>query len=147
VETVATDLVAYVVVVVPNVGSLAHVAPALAGLAESAMIRILDLVVVVRDTAGAVDVLEPGTVESMAVLADLDGDAGGLLSDHDIELASHALRPGTVGVVLVAEDRWAEPLSAAVRGAGGQIVAGERIPASRVEAALTGSPDVPPPGA
>jgi hypothetical protein len=36
----------------------------------------------------------------------------------------------------VAEDRWAEQLSVAAREAGGHIVAGERIPSRRVEAAL-----------
>ena len=30
-----------------------------------------------------------------------------MLSQHDIELASLALRPGTAGIVLVTEDRWA----------------------------------------
>ena len=43
---------------------------------------------------------------------------------------------GMPGVVLVTEDLWAKSLSTAAQRAGGQIVAGERIPASRVEAAL-----------
>jgi hypothetical protein len=59
-----------------------------------------------------------------------------MLSDNDIALASHALRPGTTGIVLVTEDRWAAPLSAAARRVGGRIVAGERIPPSRVEQVL-----------
>ena len=60
-----------------------------------------------------------------------------MLSEHDIELASLALQRGTAGIVLVTEDRWAEPLAVAARQAGGQILGGERIPASRVESALT----------
>jgi uncharacterized protein DUF6325 len=137
---VNTDLVEYLIVVVPDLGSLATVARALAELVATAMIRVLDLVVLVRDTDGALAVLELEAVESMAALAKVEGEVGGLLSDHDIELASFALRPGTAGVVLVSEDRWAEPLSVAARGAGGQIIAGERIPSSRIEAALAHGP-------
>jgi hypothetical protein len=63
-----------------------------------------------------------------------------MLNDHDVELASRALRPGITAVVVVVEDRWAASLSAAARSAGGQIVAGDRIPPRRVEAALAHPP-------
>jgi hypothetical protein len=136
-EEVATDLVQYVVIVVPNQAALATVAPALAELVETGKIRILDLVVLERDREGAVTVLEFEAVESIADLRDVEGELGAMLSDNDIALASHALRPGTTGIVLVTEDRWAAPLSAAARRAGGLIVAGERIPPSRVEEVLS----------
>jgi Family of unknown function (DUF6325) len=129
-DEVTSDLVEYVIVAVPDQDALAAVVPALA------KIRILDLVVLVRDREGAVTVLEFEDVESMAALRRVEGEVGGMLSDHDIALASHALRPGTAGLVLVTEDRWAEPLSAAARHAGGQIIGGERIPPPRVEGAL-----------
>jgi hypothetical protein len=103
---------------------------------ETAKIRILDLVVLVRETDGAVTVLELDAIESMSSICNLDIEGGGMLSEHDLELASFALKPGMPGVVLVTEDLWAKSLSTAARRAGGQIVAGERIPASRVEAAL-----------
>ena len=89
-----------------------------------------------RDATGAVTVVEVESIESMAPLRDLDIEVGGMLTEHDLELASLALKPGMPGVVLVTEDLWAKSLSTAARRAGGQIVAGERIPASRVEAAL-----------
>jgi hypothetical protein len=133
---VTSDLVEYVIVAVPDQDSLATVVPALAELVQTAKIRILDLVVLLRDDAGAVTVREFEAVESMAALRRVEGEVGGLLSERDIALASIALRPGTAGIVLVTEDRWAEPLSAAARRAGGQIIAGERIPPPRVEGAL-----------
>jgi hypothetical protein len=37
---------------------------------------------------------------------------------------------------VLTEDRWATSLSMAARRAGGRIVAGDRIPPARVEAAL-----------
>jgi hypothetical protein len=133
---VRSDLVQYFIIEVPDLGSLATVTPALAQLVEVAAINILDLVVVMREADGAVTILEPEEVESLRGLADVDGEVGGLLSEHDIELTSFVLRPDTAAMIVVTEDRWAESLSLATRRAGGLIVAGERIPAPRVEAAF-----------
>jgi Family of unknown function (DUF6325) len=138
-DDVAADLVEYLIVVMPDVDSLAGLVPALARMARSGLIRILDLVALMKDSDGAIEVLEFEAVRSLAALADVDGQVGRLLSDNDLAMASVALRPGTAGVICVTEDRWAEPLSAAARRAGGQIVAGERVPSSRVEAILADS--------
>lgn len=135
-EAIVPDLVGYLVVAVPHPDALADLVPALTGLVGTATIRILDLVVVERGLDGAVEVRELEAVESLAGLRAVEGDVGGLLSDHDVELAAYALRPGTCGVVLVTEDRWAGQLSQAAQGAGGRIVAGERIPPARVEDVL-----------
>jgi Family of unknown function (DUF6325) len=142
-DHVATDLIEYFIVAVPDVESLSGLGPVLAELVNRAAIRILDVVVIVKDDDGAVTLLELDVVDSMAALRGLDADVGGMLSDHDIELASLALHPGTTGVVIVTEDRWAEPLSTAARHAGGQIIGGDRIPASRVESVLAEKSDGP----
>jgi hypothetical protein len=134
-DEIRTDLVEYMIIVVPSQDALASIGLALAKLVETAKIRILDLVVLVRETDGAVTVLELEAVEPLSSVRNLDIELG-MLSDHDLELASFALKPGMPGVVLVVEDLWAKRLSTAAMRAGGQIVAGERIPASRVEVAL-----------
>ena len=131
-----SDLVEYLIVVAPDPDALGTVAPALVELVESDTIRILDLVVLARESDGAVTVLEAPAIAGGADLARLDVTVGGMLTAHDVELAAMALRPGTAGIVLVTEDRWAEPLSAAARRAGGRIVAGDRIPPARVERVL-----------
>jgi hypothetical protein len=135
-----SDLVEYLVVAVPDLESLEDLAVALVQIVDSAAIRILDLVVLEKDREGRVTTLELDAVASMAPLRGMAFDR--LLSEHDIGLASLALQPGTAGVVLVTEDRWAAPLSTAAQHAGGRIVGGERIPATTVEAALTELPDV-----
>ncbi|HEX6235874.1 MAG TPA: DUF6325 family protein [Acidimicrobiales bacterium] len=135
-DDVSPDLVEYLVVVTPDEASLAALVPALADLVAGARIRILDLAVVVRGPDGAVAVQEVETVESLAGLRHVEGEVGGLLSEHDVALAGLALRPGTAGLVIVSESRWAEPLSVAARDAGGRIVGGERIPPRRVADAL-----------
>jgi hypothetical protein len=131
---IVDDLVAYLVIVVPDPDALSTVVPALITLVEQATIRILDLVVLVRQDDGAVVTLELEAVEALAPLRGVDVEVGAMLSDHDLELVSEALQPGSAGVVLVTEDRWAEPLATAVRTAGGHILGGERIAARRVQA-------------
>ena len=85
---VVRDLVAYVIVEVPAEDALAAIVPALADLVDTAKVRILDLVVVVKDATGVVTVREYETVESIAALRDVEGEIGGLLTERDIELAS-----------------------------------------------------------
>lgn len=142
-EGVTTDLVEYLLVVFPDRSALGSVVPAVHDLVTSERIRVLDLVVVDRHRDGHLDVLELGDVEALAPLADLDGDLG-LLSENDIQLAARTVLAGEAALVLLAEDRWAQRLSLAARAAGGRVVAGERIPAPRVEAALTDPPPPPP---
>jgi hypothetical protein len=125
-----------VIVVVPDLDSLETIVPALVELVALGAMVILDLVVVVRGRDGSPAVVEPDAVPGLSSLLGVEGEFGGLLSDSDIGLASLAISPGTAGLVLVGENRWAEPLAAAARRAGGGIVAGEHIPASCVEAVL-----------
>lgn len=139
-DDVVPDLVEYLIVAVPDVDSLASLVPPLATMARSGTIRILDVVALARGSDGAIEVLEFETVSSLAALATVEGQVGCLLSDRDVAMASVAIVPGTAGLVLVTEGRWAHPLSAAAHRVGGRIVAGERLPPSRVEAALAESP-------
>jgi hypothetical protein len=131
-----TDLVEYLIIAMPDLASLSDMTVPLADLVKAGLVRIVDLVVLAKDADGAVNVLEVDSVAHLAPLRNVEGETGALLSDHDLELASLALRPGTAGIVLVTEDRWAQPLAEAAARGGGQIVAGERIPAARVDAAL-----------
>jgi hypothetical protein len=135
-DDVTPDLVEYMVVLTPDEASLAALVPALAELVAGARIRVLDLAVVVRGADGAMTVREVETVESLAGLRHVEGEVGSLLSQQDVATAGLALRPGTAGLVIVTESRWAEPLSVAARNAGGRIVGGERIPPRRVADAL-----------
>ena len=130
-----TDLVEYLVVRVPDLGSLRTVAPSLADLVTSAAIRILDLVCVSKSAEGGeLTVMEFEEVEGMSELENVDGDVGGLLSIHDIETASRPLPAGSSAILLVVEDRWAQGLSMAARQAGGRVVGGGRVARPQVEA-------------
>lgn len=132
-EGTEPDLVEYLVVQVPDVDSLAVVGAALHDLASTATINILDAVVVATDDLGSPREVP---IESITGFSSVAGATGSLLSERDIRLAALALHPGTTGVVLVVEDRWAAPLAAAARSVGGRLAAGERIPSQRVERAF-----------
>ena len=135
-DDVMTDLVEYFVVVVRDSESLEKLVPALAEVVRSSAIRVLDIVAVATDLNGVARFVEVDTFTSLEALGLTDANVGNLLSTHDIDLVSLALAPDSTAIILVAEDRWAEPLSAAARQYGGEVLAGERIPRSRVEAAL-----------
>jgi Family of unknown function (DUF6325) len=137
---ITTDLVGYVIITLPDVDALVTLTPALGELVESGTLRILDFVVVVRDDTPRV--LELDALDQVADLQRIRPHMPGLLTQRDITLASVAIPEGAAGVVLVVEDRWAKPLSVAASLAGGQIVAGERISAERIQAAMADdSPD------
>jgi hypothetical protein len=133
---VDTDLVEYLVVALPGRDSVGGVAAALAELAESDVIRILDLGVVVTDPHGRGWVVEGEEGESLARLAAVESQAVGLLSDDDIGQIAVALGPDATALVVVAEDVWADRLAVSARDAGGRILAGERLLRARMEAAL-----------
>src|SRR4051794_12687464 len=95
------DLVEYLLVVVPDLGSRRTVTRALADLVVSAAIRILDLVCVSRSAEGSeLTVVEFEEVEAMAALEKVDGDVGGLLSIRDIETASRSVAAGSSALLL-----------------------------------------------
>ena len=129
------DLVEYVVIAVPELGSTVDVASALRELVESSRIRILDLVGVTTGADGSHSAIEPEQLSGLAELRDVEGEVGGLLSEDDIALACGALQPGTSALILVVEDRWAQLLADAARSSGGRIIGGERIPRHRLEQA------------
>ena len=127
------DLVEYVVISVPEMSSIDGVAAALKQLVESGQIRILDLVAVSMGADGRFVVIEPERLSGLMALDDVEGEVGGMLSEDDLTLMSGALAPGTSALLIVVEDRWAQRLADAARGAGGTIIGGERIPRHRLE--------------
>ena len=129
--------VEYIVVGFPENQFDGTIIPALADLVEKGLVRILDLMFIAKDVEGNVIGFEyediPGVV---AGLAELEGEAGSLLSEEDIEVVAEELEPGSSAALLVWEDVWASPFQEAVRRCGGELLAGGRVPAVVIEAAL-----------
>ena len=111
---------------------------ALVDLTERGIITILDLIVVQVDADGSF---------AAVALADLDGDGeldlavfegvrSGLLDEDDIAQSASLVEPGNAVALLVYENTWAGPFVTAMRNAGAEVIAGGRIPAEDVVAAL-----------
>lgn len=120
-----------------------RVAPAIAELVEAGTIRILDLVFVVKDAEGDIATLELSDVDPdvAASFDDLDGEAGGLLSEDDVLQAAEALEPGTAALLAIFENTWARKVISAVADAGGRVVAHDRLDAETVNLALASIDD------
>ena len=115
-----------------------EIAPALAELVESGTVSILDLVFVTKDGDGSVAAVELSDLDEAvaAPYRDLDGQAGGLLTDEDFEQIGDALDPNSSALAIVWENTWARNFVGAVLRAGGVLVAHDRIDAATVSAAL-----------
>jgi hypothetical protein len=114
-----------------------EVADELKALVERGVVRVLDLVLLRKDTDGSVEAFEMHEVDDSAVgeLRDFEGDVAMLLAEEDIDAIGLALEPGSTAGVLVWENSWAAPFGSAVRRAGGQLVANGRIPTQAILAA------------
>jgi hypothetical protein len=112
-------------------------AQALLDLVDKGIVALYDVLVVGKaadDSTYAVDMAEE--VDRLGGFADLAGVRSGLLTDEDMQEAAAAMQPGTLAVLIVYENTWAVPFVAAAMASGGELIAGARIPAQDVMAAL-----------
>jgi hypothetical protein len=130
--------VEYVVIAFPGNRFKGEIVPAVAELVDRDMVRIIDVVFIKKDADGNVTVFEYDMLDDVLAFgfADVDGEAGGVLNDEDLELTAEALEPDSSAALIVWEHRWAARVAHAIRDAGGHIIAGERIPDEIVERAL-----------
>src|SRR3954447_10828148 len=112
-----------------------ELAPALSQLIDDKVIRILDLLFVQKAENGKTLSFEIDQLEELAPFMELEGEAGGFLSDEDVEHAAEALDPNSSAVLLIWEDLWAAPFADALRSSGGVVLEGGRIPRDLIKAA------------
>jgi len=127
--------VEYLICAFPGNQFTGELAPALAQLVDEKLVRILDLLFVSKDEEGNILSFEIDQLDELAPFMDLDGEAGGFLSDEDVAHAAEALDPNSSAVLLIWEDLWASPFAEALRNSGGVVLEGGRIPREVIEAA------------
>jgi len=111
--------------------------PHLLDLVDRGLIRIVDLAFIAKNEDGEVTGIELAELGGEAAeLAVFEGASSGLIGEDDVTAAADALEPGTSAALLVYENAWAAPFSAAVRRSGGQLVASGRIPVEDLLVAL-----------
>jgi hypothetical protein len=108
----------------------------LARLVESETIRVLDVLILTRDDDGSVDAVEIDDLEEVDELRAVEAELAELLSIEDVANLAESMEPGTTAAALVFENRWAAPFASALRRAGGQLIAGGRIPIQAIAASL-----------
>jgi hypothetical protein len=108
----------------------------LASLVEAEMIRILDLMIIMKDADGGIDVLEAEDIQDLGELARVETELAEILAEEDVENLAMAMEPGSVAGLLVWENTWAAPFAVAARKAGAQLIASGRIPTQALIAAL-----------
>lgn len=112
--------------------------PLILDLVERGIIRVLDVLFVMRDESGAYTAFkaEDLSAESIGDFKVFEGASSGLLGDEDAATAAEALEPGSGAALLVYENRWAAGVAAAIRRNGGQVLDIQRVPVDEVLAAL-----------
>ena len=128
----------YLVVEFPGSKFNGEIAPTIVDLVDRGIIRVLDLIMITKESDGSFDAIELNDVEDGALgeFHRLETEIAELLSADDIENVAAALEPGSTAGVLVYENRWAAPFASAVRHCGGQLVANGRIPIQALIAAF-----------
>jgi len=132
----STGPVEYLVLAFPNGNVSDEIAAELADLVDREVIRILDAVVVTKDTSGDVAAAEFDELGGLSGFMEIDGEVGGLIGPDDISFVGAELDPGVTAALLLVEDLWAPPLANALGRSGGLLLEGARIPRGLVDAAV-----------
>jgi Family of unknown function (DUF6325) len=114
-----------------------EIGPAIAELVENGTIRVIDIAFVAKDEDGnavAMELLELDPDVQQA-LDSIGVEVGGLLNDDDLMDAADGLEPNSSAAMIVWENVWARKVAQAMRDAGGELVAFERLPHDVVQAA------------
>ncbi len=122
----------------PDAPMTGEAMPLLLDLVDRGIVRVLDVLFVVKEPDGSFAGFEARDLDERNVgdLTIFEGASSGLLGDDDAAAAAAAIEPGTAAVLIVYENRWAAPFIAAVRRNGGFPIAFERIPAQDLIDAL-----------
>jgi uncharacterized membrane protein len=130
----------YLVVGFPaeNANFSGEMASELKKLIDSNTIRVLDLVMIMKDEDGSVEASELRDADDSQIgeLRALERDLAILLAEEDIEDIGATLAPGSAAAVLVWENTWAAPFGSAVRRSGGELLGNGRIPTQALIAAV-----------
>jgi hypothetical protein len=111
----------------------------LVSLVDRGLIRVLDLIVVHKEDDGSVAMVEFSALggDEAELFVGLAPAGVDLIGEDDVSLAGELLEPGDAAALLVWEDVWAAPFVAAVRGAGGVLLAHDRIPVDVLEEVMS----------
>ena len=103
---------------------------------DAGIIRIMDILILVKNEDGSVDAQELSDLPELGDLQRIEAQLAQTLAEEDVEHLAAAMDPGSVAAALVYENLWAAPFASAMRRAGGQLIANGRIPIQAIIAAV-----------
>ena len=115
-----------------------EILPDLFELVDKGIIRIIDLVIIMKDQDGQVAVrelreLDPAHIE---MFNPLKADVSQMITDSDIAMIAEQLAENSTAGIMLIENLWAKKTQQAMLDANGRLVMFERIPHDVVEEAL-----------
>jgi hypothetical protein len=127
----------WIVVEFPGTKLTGDIAPVIDDYVDRGLVKVLDLLFLKKDQDGSYEAFEASDLGEGEIgeLRGYEKDLAMVLSEKDVADLAATIEPGSSAAVLVWENLWAAPFGAAVRRAGGQLVASGRIPAQAVLAA------------
>ena len=133
----------WIVVEFPGSRFNGEIAPALRDLVDRGVVRVLDLLVLKKDSDGTLEAFELSDLDTSEIgeLRGYESQLAMLLSEDDVTAVAAAIEPGSSAAVLVWENTWAAPFASAVRHSGGQLVASGRIQIQALLAAVEADED------
>ena len=111
------------------------IADEIAKVVEKRIIRLVDVVFVVKDAAGEIEIVEIDNVRDprFANFAPLLKDRMGFLPPEDVLALAEGLPKDSAALILLFEHRWAEKIKGAIANANGFLVARDYISPESLE--------------
>jgi hypothetical protein len=99
-------------------------------LVEKEIVRVIDLVIILKDQDGEYQVLEIEELdpETLAIFDPLKMEISGMIQMEDIELIAEAMENNTTAALLLYENLWAIKIGEAITRSSGRMVMYDRIP-------------------
>jgi hypothetical protein len=118
-----------------------EMADELVALSDSGTIRVIDILILSKNSDGTVEAMELSDIENLGPLQQLEAELAELLAEEDVANLAAAMDPGSTAGVLIWENLWAAPFASAARRAGGQLIADGRIPIQAIIASIEADDD------
>ena len=127
----------YAMIAFPDNDFKGEIVPALKDLVDAGTIRLIDVAFLMKDANGEVSAFELTELapEVQEAYDKLNIEVQGLFTDEELLAAGAELEPDSSAALLVWENSWARNVANAIRGAGGMLLAFERVPHDVVQAA------------
>ena len=144
-ETVTTERsldqlgpVDYLVVEFPAGASnfTGEMAKELLALIDAGTIRVIDVLILIKNEDGTVEPMELSDVGELGELEKVEAQLAELLAEDDVIHLAAAIEPASTAGVLIWENLWAAPFASAARRSGGQLIANGRIPIQAIIASI-----------